>query len=159
MVASGMKEAGYEYIVIDDCWQIGRDSLGFVVADLEKFPSGMKALPDYVHAKGLKFGIYSCAGRKTNSESFTTIDHARQWPKKIVELLQKAEANATGIKQLAHNRIVIFMKYHPSFPLFFLLYLVFANYHQVQTALSSAGHHPKSQICAGFGLWPLRLCL
>ncbi len=65
MVASGMKEAGYEYIVIDDCWQIGRDSLGFVVADPEKFPSGMKALADYVHAKGLKFGIYSCAGRET----------------------------------------------------------------------------------------------
>ena len=65
MVASGMKEAGYEYVVIDNCWQTGRDSLGFVVADPEKFPSGMKALADYVYAKGLKFGIYSCAGRET----------------------------------------------------------------------------------------------
>lgn len=68
MVSSGMKDAGYEYVVIDDCWQIGRDSLGFVVADPEKFPSGMKALADYVHGKGLKFGIYSCAGRKTCQE-------------------------------------------------------------------------------------------
>lgn len=65
MVASGMKDAGYEYVVIDDCWQIGRDSLGFIVADPERFPSGIKALADYIHSKGLKFGIYSCAGEKT----------------------------------------------------------------------------------------------
>ncbi|MHB9055192.1 MAG: glycoside hydrolase family 27 protein [Paludibacteraceae bacterium] len=65
MVSSGMKDAGYEYIVIDDCWQVSRDSLGFIVADPKKFPSGIKALADYVHSKGLKFGIYSCAGDKT----------------------------------------------------------------------------------------------
>ena len=65
MAASGMKDAGYEYVVIDDCWQIGRDSLGFIVADPERFPSGIKALADYIHSKGLKFGIYSCAGDKT----------------------------------------------------------------------------------------------
>lgn len=65
MVASGLKDAGYEYIVIDDCWQIGRDSLGFIVADPERFPSGIKALADYIHSKGLKFGIYSCAGDQT----------------------------------------------------------------------------------------------
>lgn len=65
MVATGMQDAGYEYIVIDDCWQIGRDSLGFIVADSERFPSGIKALADYIHSKGLKFGIYSCAGDKT----------------------------------------------------------------------------------------------
>lgn len=65
MVASGMKDAGYQYIVIDDCWQVSRDSLGFIVADPQRFPSGIKALADYVHSKGLKFGIYSCAGDKT----------------------------------------------------------------------------------------------
>jgi len=65
MVSSGMKDAGYEYIVIDDCWQVSRDSLGFIVTDPERFPSGIKALADYVHSKGLKFGIYSCAGDKT----------------------------------------------------------------------------------------------
>ncbi|MDR3653629.1 MAG: glycoside hydrolase family 27 protein [Paludibacter sp.] len=65
MVSSGMKDAGYEYIVIDDCWQVSRDSLGFIQADPKKFPSGIKALADYVHSKGLKFGIYSCAGDKT----------------------------------------------------------------------------------------------
>jgi alpha-galactosidase len=65
MVSSGMRDAGYEYVVIDDCWQIGRDSLGFIIVDPERFPSGMKALADYIHSKGLKFGIYSCAGTKT----------------------------------------------------------------------------------------------
>ena len=65
MVTSGLKDAGYEYIVIDDCWQIGRDSMGFILADPKRFPSGIKALADYIHSKGLKFGIYSCAGIKT----------------------------------------------------------------------------------------------
>jgi len=65
MVSSGMKDAGYEYVVIDDCWQVSRDSLGFIECDPVRFPSGIKALADYVHSKGLKFGIYSCAGDKT----------------------------------------------------------------------------------------------
>jgi alpha-galactosidase len=65
MVSSGMKDAGYQYIVIDDCWSGGRDSLGFLFPNPEKFPSGMKRLSDYIHSKGLKFGIYSDAGDKT----------------------------------------------------------------------------------------------
>ena len=65
MASSGMKDAGYEYIVIDDCWHGERDENGFIHADKEKFPSGMKALVDYVHSKGLKFGIYSDAGWQT----------------------------------------------------------------------------------------------
>jgi alpha-galactosidase len=65
MASSGMKDAGYEYIVIDDCWQVSRDENGEIVADKEKFPNGIKYLADYIHAKGLKFGIYSCAGSKT----------------------------------------------------------------------------------------------
>lgn len=65
MVASGLKDAGYEYIVIDDCWHGQRDSLGFITANAEHFPSGIKALSDFIHSRGLKFGIYSCAGDKT----------------------------------------------------------------------------------------------
>ena len=56
MVSSGMRDAGYRYIVIDDCWQVDRDSLGFIVADPLRFPSGIKALAEYIHSKGLKFG-------------------------------------------------------------------------------------------------------
>jgi alpha-galactosidase len=65
MSSNGMKDAGYQYIVIDDCWQVSRDANGYIIADSAKFPSGIKALADYVHSKGLKFGIYSCAGRLT----------------------------------------------------------------------------------------------
>ncbi|MGO8974546.1 MAG: glycoside hydrolase family 27 protein [Steroidobacteraceae bacterium] len=65
MVDSGMKAAGYVYIVIDDCWHGQRDSLGNIQADPVRFASGIKALADYVHGKGLKFGIYSDTGDKT----------------------------------------------------------------------------------------------
>ncbi|SFU47378.1 alpha-galactosidase [Pustulibacterium marinum] len=65
-VELGLKDAGYEYIVLDDGWMTKeRDPNGNLVADPEKFPSGMKALVDYVHSKGLKFGLYNCAGNKT----------------------------------------------------------------------------------------------
>jgi alpha-galactosidase len=65
MVASGMKDAGYQYVVIDDCWQVARDAQGNIQPDPKRFPSGIKALADYMHGKGLKFGIYSDAGTKT----------------------------------------------------------------------------------------------
>jgi alpha-galactosidase len=65
MVETGLRDAGYIYLNIDDCWHGERDSLGFIQADPVKFPSGIKALADYVHSKGLKLGIYSDAGRKT----------------------------------------------------------------------------------------------
>jgi alpha-galactosidase len=65
MVKSGMKDAGYQYVVIDDCWQVSRDQDGNIVPDPQHFPSGIKALADYVHSLGLKFGIYSDAGSKT----------------------------------------------------------------------------------------------
>ena len=69
MVSSGLLAAGYNYLVIDDCWALKeRDkSTGRLVADPEKFPSGMKAVADYVHSKGLKFGMYSCCGTLTSA--------------------------------------------------------------------------------------------
>lgn len=66
MVEKGLLDLGYEYLVIDDCWSLKeRDENGRLVADPEKFPNGMKAVADYVHSKGLKFGMYSCAGNLT----------------------------------------------------------------------------------------------
>ncbi len=65
MVTSGMRDAGYIYLVIDDCWQIDRDAQGNILPDPQRFPSGMKALADYIHSKGLKFGLYSDAGTLT----------------------------------------------------------------------------------------------
>jgi alpha-galactosidase len=65
IASNGMKAAGYRYVVIDDCWHGARDANGFITEDKTRFPSGLKALSDYVHSKGLKFGIYSDAGTKT----------------------------------------------------------------------------------------------
>jgi alpha-galactosidase len=65
MVRLGLKEAGYEYVNIDDCWQGTRDEHGNIRPDPKRFPSGMKALADYVHGRGLKLGIYSDAGATT----------------------------------------------------------------------------------------------
>src|SRR3954467_8212068 len=59
MVNSGMSAAGYQYVVVDDCWMNpNRDSAGNLQGDPSRFPSGMKALGDYLHSRGLKFGIY-----------------------------------------------------------------------------------------------------
>jgi len=62
---SPLKEAGYTYVNMDDCWAKSRDSNGNVQPDPAKFPSGIKALADYVHSLGLKFGLYSDAGTAT----------------------------------------------------------------------------------------------
>lgn len=66
MAELGLRDLGYTYVSIDDCWALHeRDAEGRMVADPAKFPSGMKALGDYIHERGLKFGIYSCAGTRT----------------------------------------------------------------------------------------------
>ncbi|XP_076085457.1 alpha-galactosidase A-like isoform X2 [Mytilus galloprovincialis] len=66
MVAGGFKDAGYDYVLLDDCWPAPhRDSSGRLQADPKRFPHGIKALADYIHSKGLKFGIYEDFGTKT----------------------------------------------------------------------------------------------
>ena len=65
MVANGLTAAGYQYIFIDDGWQGGRDKRNNIIPDPVKFPSGIKALADYVHSKGMKLGIYSDAAPLT----------------------------------------------------------------------------------------------
>ena len=79
MVDSGLAEAGYVYINLDDCWHAPeRDADGFPQCDTTRFPSGMKALADYVHAKGLKLGIYSDAGWTTCAGRFGSLGHEYQ---------------------------------------------------------------------------------
>ena len=76
MVDRGYRDAGYEYLVIDDCWSLrDRDESGRLVPDPEKFPYGMKPVADYVHSKGLKFGMYSCAGVMTCAGYPSSYDH------------------------------------------------------------------------------------
>ena len=78
MVTSGMKDAGYQFVNIDDCWQVSRDSSGTIVADPERFAPGIKALADYVHSKGLKFGVYTDAGRMTCQKRPGSYEHEAQ---------------------------------------------------------------------------------
>src|ERR1700712_3462783 len=69
LATSGMRDAGYEYVVIDDCWQVGRDARGATIPAPQRFPSGRPALGAYIHVRGLKFGLYTdvashtCMGR------------------------------------------------------------------------------------------------
>jgi len=100
MVASGMQAAGYQYVVIDDCWQVSRAADGSIVADPKRFPSGIKALADYVHSKGLKFGIYSDAGTGTCQKRPGSKDHEAQDAKTYaswgVDYLKYDWCNAEG---------------------------------------------------------------
>ncbi|WP_414636069.1 NPCBM/NEW2 domain-containing protein [Actinophytocola sp.] len=80
-VSSGLRDVGYQYVNIDDCWALPqRNAQGNLVADPARFPSGMKALGDYIHARGLKFGIYTSAGTKTcNTAGFPgALGHEQQ---------------------------------------------------------------------------------
>ena len=82
MVTNGLVQLGYNYIFIDDGWQGGRDKKNNIIPDPDKFPSGIKALADYVHSKGIKLGIYSdaapltCAGISITilSSLWTTVE-------------------------------------------------------------------------------------
>jgi len=78
MVSSGMQAAGYQYVNIDDCWQVSRDAQGTIVADAARFPSGIKALADYVHGKGLKLGVYTDAGTLTCEKRPGSLGHELQ---------------------------------------------------------------------------------
>ena len=77
MVEKGLLKAGYEYLVIDDCWsEKARDPVtDKIIPDKKKFPNGMKAVSDYVHGRGLKFGMYSCAGIRTCADYPASYDH------------------------------------------------------------------------------------
>ncbi len=102
MVRSGMKDAGYVYINIDDCWHGQRDEQGFIQADPQRFPSGMKALADYIHSKGLKFGVYSDAGWQTCAGKPGSRGHEYQDAMKYaewgVDYLKYDWCNTDGLK-------------------------------------------------------------
>jgi alpha-galactosidase len=108
--ANGMRDAGYQYVTIDDCWQVARSSAGVIVADSARFPHGMKALADYVHSKGLKFGIYTDAGRKTcegrpGSYGFEAVD-AKTYASWGVDYVKVDWCNSEGLDAPTQYRIV-----------------------------------------------------
>lgn len=86
MKEQGFLEAGYDYVVIDDCWSLReRDSDGKLVPDPEKFPNGMKAVAEYIHEKGFKFGMYSCCGTRTCANYPGSFDHEYQDAQQFAE--------------------------------------------------------------------------
>ena len=101
MVESGLRDAGYTYINIDDCWHGQRDGNGFIQADPVKFPNGMKAVADYVHMKGLKLGIYSDAGTGTCANMPGSLGHeyqdALQYARWGVDYLKYDWCNTTNV--------------------------------------------------------------
>ena len=101
MVSSGMAAAGYEYVNIDDCWMAPeRDAQGRLQPDPVRFPGGIKAIADYVHAKGLKLGIYSSAGTATCQGLPASLDHettdAASFAEWGVDLLKYDNCNNQG---------------------------------------------------------------
>src|SRR5947207_3648722 len=78
VVSSGMQAAGYQYVNIDDCWQVILDASETIVANPATFPSGIKALADYDHGKGLKLGIYTDAGTGTCEKRPGSLNHEVQ---------------------------------------------------------------------------------
>lgn len=101
LVASGMKDAGYEYVNIDDCWMAPeRDADGNLQADPERFPSGIASIADYVHGLGLKLGIYSSAGTATCQGLPASLDHeeadAQKFAEWGVDLLKYDNCNNEG---------------------------------------------------------------
>lgn len=101
MVESGLRDAGYTYINIDDCWHGQRDADGFIQVDSKKFPNGMKAVADYVHSKGLKLGIYSDAGTQTCGGMPGSLGHeyqdAIQYARWEIDYLKYDWCNTTNI--------------------------------------------------------------
>ncbi|WP_440582121.1 NPCBM/NEW2 domain-containing protein [Streptomyces flavofungini] len=103
-VEKGLKDAGYEYVNLDDCWALPeRDANGKLVPDPKRFPQGIKAVADYVHGKGLKLGIYTSAGTKTcNSAGFPgALGHersdAQQFAEWGVDYLKYDNCNNQGV--------------------------------------------------------------
>ncbi|MGW5735918.1 MULTISPECIES: NPCBM/NEW2 domain-containing protein [Streptomyces] len=103
-VEKGLKEAGYQYVNLDDCWALPeRDANGKLVPDPKRFPGGIKAVADYVHAKGLKLGIYTSAGTKTCSDiGFPgalghEVSDARQFADWGVDYLKYDNCNNQGV--------------------------------------------------------------
>ena len=106
MVASGMRDVGYRYVNIDDCWEAAaRDAKGNLQADSARFPGGLAALASYVHARGLKLGIYSSAGTGTCQHRPASLDHesadARQFAAWGIDYLKYDNCNNENRPALA----------------------------------------------------------
>ncbi|KXL50518.1 MAG: glycoside hydrolase family 27 protein [Acidomyces sp. 'richmondensis'] len=100
LVRSGLRDMGYEYVVLDDCWSSGRSQTGHLLPDLTRFPSGMKSVSDALHAQNLRFGMYSSAGEMTCAHYAGSLDHevldAESWAAWGVDYLKYDNCYSRG---------------------------------------------------------------
>lgn len=113
IVDFGLRDIGYEYVIQDDCWSAGRNSSGngSIIVDTTKFPNGMAAIADEVHSLGLKFGMYSDAGRWTCGQYEGSLGHetvdAQTWASWGVDYIKYDNCYNQGIagtQYLSRNR-------------------------------------------------------
>lgn len=127
MVSTGLAAAGYKYVNIDDCWaELDRDSKGNFVPKASTFPSGIKALADYVHNKGLKLGIYSDAGTQTCSKKMPgSLGHEEQDAKTFaswgIDYLKYDNCNNQGISPKERYPIMTKALQNSGRPIFYSL--------------------------------------
>lgn len=110
MVESGLRDAGYVYINLDDVWHGKRDKDGFIQADSVKFPHGIKWLSDYVHSKGMKLGIYSDCGRQTCAGEPGSFGHeyqdALQYARWGIDYLKEDWCNTENINPIGAYQLM-----------------------------------------------------
>ncbi|XP_010031355.2 alpha-galactosidase 1 [Eucalyptus grandis] len=127
LVSTGLSKLGYEYVNIDDCWaEIARDHHGNFVAKNTAFPSGIKALADYVHSKGLKIGIYSDSGYFTCSKTMPgSLGHEEQDAKTFaawgIDYLKYDNCNNDGTKPTVRYPVMTRALMKAGRPIFFSL--------------------------------------
>lgn len=127
LVSTGLAKLGYRYVNIDDCWaEISRDDKGYLVPKKSTFPSGMKALADYVHGKGLKLGIYSDAGYFTCSKQMPgSLGREEQDAKTFaswgIDYLKYDNCNNDGSKPLVRYPVMTQALMNAGRPIFFSL--------------------------------------
>lgn len=85
MAEEGYADAGYEYVIIDDCWSLRERVNGKLAPNPKLFPHGINYLSDYIHSKGLKFGMYSCAGFRTCADYPSSYGHEFEDAKQFAE--------------------------------------------------------------------------
>ena len=133
MVSEGLAALGYTYLNVDDCWSAGRDAAGRLVPDPKAFPQGMKPLVDYVHSKGLRFGIYADRGDATCAGYEGSLGHeavdAQTWADWGVDYLKEDSCFASTDHATA-----------------------FAQYDSMRRALNATGRPIFLSLC-GWNAW------
>lgn len=92
LVTSGLRDVGYDYVVLDDCWSDGRGDDGYIRVDKHRFPRGMSYVSEQVHARDMRFGMYSSAGELTCARYEGSLDweenDAKSWASWGVDYLK-----------------------------------------------------------------------